>query len=206
MKKNKTIKIAELLPEGLSEASVNKIAELVQSHITEEVDAVKKELSAKVLGYLELQKNEIKEQALKELGEENQVFRDAELMKSFKSVMAIELNEQDRENAKSDIEDENSQLKEELSTLVVEMKKVLAENAKLSNTAKVLEQKNILLSKTGNKLGEKVKTLTEQVAKPFKSSEKAIVINNADKKPAEENDNPWLTEEVIKLTKNLIKE
>src|SRR5690242_14366698 len=163
MKKNKTIKIAELLPEGLSEASINKIAELVQSYINEETENIKKELTAQVFGYIELQKQEIKDHALKELNEENEVYRNANLMQEFKAVMALELREDDVANVKSAIEDENTQLKEELATLVEETKKLISENTKLKNTSKILEHKNVKLAKTGLVLNEQVKKLANEV-------------------------------------------
>lgn len=199
MKKTKSVKIAELLPEGLSEASINKIAELVQSTITEGIEEAKKELNSKVFGFLELKKQEIKEAALRELNEENEVFRNAELMKNLKAYLAMELNESDINNALSEVKDENTELKEELKTLVIEMKKLIIDNTNLMNTTKVLNDKNIKLNKKEKKLTEQTLQLKEQVAKPFKSSEKAIIINDNTEKLKDKIHNPWLNEEVMKI-------
>ena len=90
--------IAELLPEGLSEETVTQIAELVDSVIKEEVNERVKLLEAKVKGFLRMEIQSIKEHALKELQEESEVYRNAQLFESIKSLMALELSEKDENN------------------------------------------------------------------------------------------------------------
>ena len=50
--KEQTLPIAELLPEGLSEAAISEIATLVNNVITEQVDEKVQELESKVKGFI----------------------------------------------------------------------------------------------------------------------------------------------------------
>ena len=62
-----TLPIAELLPEGLSEAAVTEIATLVNTVISEQVEEKIRGLEAKVKGFMRSRVNELKDQALAEL-------------------------------------------------------------------------------------------------------------------------------------------
>ena len=59
--------IAELLPEGLSEAAVNEIAHLVNTVIKEQVEEKVHQLESKVTGFIRLKVDDLKDQALQDL-------------------------------------------------------------------------------------------------------------------------------------------
>ena len=71
--------IADILPEGLDESTVQAVFELVDSTINEQVAEKVGLLEAKVNAYLRTKVDRLKEQALAELSEESEVFRNARL-------------------------------------------------------------------------------------------------------------------------------
>ena len=121
----KILKIAELLPEGLTEESVTAIAELVNGVIQEEVESQIKELTTKVSSFLRLQKEQLKEQALAELEQENSTYRNAQLFEEVRTLMSIELNDNDEDNAVSDVLKENTQISDDMGYLVEQFEGVL---------------------------------------------------------------------------------
>jgi len=170
-------KIAELLPEGLTEESVVEIAELVAKVIDEEVKAQMGDLANKVFSFLKLQKEQLKEQALLELEQQNMVFRNAKLFEEVRTLMSIELSEEDEDSAVKLAVDESDEAKKDMTLLVEEFEKLLEENDKL-------EKKLVFSNKKLNKLNEEKETLLEAVdlleqesERPFESSERAIVIS-----------------------------
>ena len=173
---NKFDNITELLPEGLTEATVSQIAELVDSVISEQVEEKVKELEAKVQGFLRLRVDEVKDHAMKELELENDTYKNAKLFESIKTLMAIELGSNDEDSAVGKISGENVQLEEEVDVLTEELKAALTENSNLETTIYALSGKIDNLEETERKLQGKVEYLEEAKEKPFKSSEKAVVI------------------------------
>ena len=79
--------INELLPDGLSENTVEKIFSLVDSTINEQVTKQSTILESRVNAYLRNKIDQIKEQAMVELAEENELFRNAQLFESVRSVL-----------------------------------------------------------------------------------------------------------------------
>jgi len=206
--------IAELLPEGLTEETVNQIAELVDVVIKEEVNDRVKLLESKVKGFLRMEIQSIKEHALRELQEESDVYRNAQLFESIKSMMTLELNASDEENAisqvvreQSEVEEENGVLIEELNSASQQITKLERTIALLSKKNKALEEHTSLLQEQTNQLEDEVIALQEQSTLPFKTSEKAIMIaeemENTPVKKISKVNNQFLTEGVMALMPKL---
>jgi septal ring factor EnvC (AmiA/AmiB activator) len=200
-------KIADLLPEGLDESTVEAIFQLVDSTINEQVQSQVRLLESKVTAYLRTKVDDLKEHALTELSEESEVFRNARLFESVRSLMALELSEVDEENAVNDITSQYTELQEEFDVLSGQINSVVTENEKLEGTVKVLSDKVSLTESQLYETEENNKQLLEEVAnleaskeEAFVSSEKAIVISNSEKEINEERtpDNEFLTDEVMK--------
>jgi len=199
-----TLPIAELLPEGLSEAAITEIATLVNSVITEQVDEKVRELESKVKGFIRSRVDEVKDQAMRELNEESDVLRNASLFESVKTLMALELKKDDEESAISDLVQEQRSHEEEVNVLTEELKKAFEENEKLATSLKAVSSKVDRLEEDKATLLEAVDVLEESKGQPFKSSEKAVVIaENVDKrevnKPEAQAYNELLTPEVMKF-------
>ena len=202
--KEQTLPIAELLPEGLSEAAVSEIAMLVNNVITEQVDEKIRSLEAKVQGFIRARVDTLKDQAVKELQEDNDTMRNASLFESVKTLMALELRKEDEDNAISDLVQEQQEFETEVGILTEKLKKSFEENDKLSRSVKVLSTKVDNLQEDKVTLLEAVDLLEESKDQPFKSSEKAVIIaEDVDKKEATrqlpQSVNDLLTPEVMKF-------
>ena len=97
--------LAELLPEGLTEHAVDEIAKLVDSVITERVDSEVNGLITKVNGFLRMKVDEIKDYALRELEQDEEFVRNAQIFENMKSLMSIEIGSSDKASAMSDLID-----------------------------------------------------------------------------------------------------
>ena len=200
--------IATILPEGLSESTVEEIFSLVDSTINEQVEERINLLEAKVNAYLRMKIDELKDQALSELSEESEVFRNAKLFESVRTLMSLELSNIDEENALSEITTQQVELQEEFDVLVEQVNSLIEENENLQNTVKVLDDKVILTEQAaedlkGQKLQllEEVENLEASQEEAFVSSEKAIMISNSEQEINEERtpNNEFLTDEVMKF-------
>jgi len=200
--------IADILPEGLNESTVNEIFKMVDSVINEQVEEKISLLEAKVNAYLRTKVDQLKEHALAELSEENEVFRNARLFESVRTLMALELNDEDNGNALSEMTQNVGELQEEFDVLTQQLDSVVTENEKLQNTIKVLDSKVTISESQVEELAVEKKQLLEEVEnleaskeEAFASSEKAVVISNADKEINEERTygNEFLTDEVMKF-------
>tara|TARA_R110000824_G_scaffold17939_2_gene71835 strand:+ start:2275 stop:2922 length:648 start_codon:yes stop_codon:yes gene_type:complete len=201
-KQKQVLPIAELLPEGLTEAAIGEIANLVNNVIEEQVTEKVRELEAKVKGFVRLRVDELKDQAVRELEQENNTVRSAKLFESVKSLMALEINADDEENVISDLVKEQGDREEEVNVLTEELRKSFNENDKMESLIKNLSRKVEKLEENNSMLSETVETLEEAKEKPFKSSEKAVVITeNVDKKIERQEvyNNDFLTSEVMKF-------
>tara|TARA_R110000744_G_scaffold92463_5_gene179012 strand:- start:411 stop:1049 length:639 start_codon:yes stop_codon:yes gene_type:complete len=200
--------IAEILPEGLDESTVEAIFSLVDSTINEQVEEKIGLLEAKVNAYLRTKIDNLKEQALAELSEENEVYRNARLFESVRTLMALELNTDDEDSALSEMTNQHGDLQEEFDVLTEQVNSLVLENDKLQNTVKVLDNKVSLTEQTVDELEghksqllEEVENLEASKEEAFVSSEKAVVISRADREVNEERtyDNKFLTDEVMKF-------
>lgn len=170
--------ISQLLPEGLTEETVSEIATLVSTVIAEEVEAKVKDLENKVHGFLRMKIDEVKDHALAELEQENEIYKNARIFESLKALMALELNSGDEDNAVHQTRVEFDEVQEENNVLVNELNSALTECSKLENTLRVLSNKNTILEEERYDLKEAVISLEESAKLPFASSEKAVVISD----------------------------
>ena len=201
--------IADILPEGLNESTVEAIFEMVDSTINEQVDEKIGLLEAKVSAYLRSKIDQLKDQALTELSEESGVFRNARLFESVRTLMALELSDSDEESALSEMTSQHGELQEEFSVLDEQLNSLVNENEKLQGTVKVLGSKLSLTEQTIDELEgqnvqlcEEVENLEASKEEAFVSSEKAIVVSQADREINEErvhSSNEFLTDEVMRF-------
>ena len=204
MEKNtdKMTSLAGLLPEGLSESAITEIASLVDTIINEQVEEKARQLEAKVKGFMRLKIDELKEQAVKELQEDTEFVRNANLFESVKTLMAVELNKHDEESAISELVSEQEQSLVELEVLTEELQKAFDENEKLVSQLKAVSTKVAKLEEEKTFLAESIVELDEAKEKPFKSSERAVIIaEDVDKTPEKSSvfKNDFLTPEVMKF-------
>mgnify|MGYP003138953292 CR=1 FL=1 len=203
-KTEQTLPIAELLPEGLSEAAISEIAALVNNVISEQVEEKTGQLEAKVKGFIRSRVDELKDHAVKELQEENETIRNASLFASVKTLMSLELKKDDEDSAISDLVEEQQEFEAEVNILTEELRKSFEENEKLATSVKALAKKVDKLNEDKTNLLEAVDYLEDSRDEPFKSSEKAVIITeDVDKREANKPDaqayNDLLTPEVMKF-------
>jgi DNA repair exonuclease SbcCD ATPase subunit len=165
-------------------------------------------LEAKVNAFLRTKIDQLKEQAITELTEESEVFRNAKLFESVRTLMSLELNTKDEVNMVSEMKDQHSEMEQEVTVLTEQLNKVILENEKLQNTIKILnnkvhlsESKTKTLEKGKIRLEEKVQNLQAVIDEPFASSEKAIMISEANRPVENKNEflNQFLSPEAMKL-------
>ena len=207
---SKVKNIADILPEGLDESTVEAIFGMVDETINDQVNEKIGLLEAKVNAYLRTKVDQLKEQALTELSEESEVFRNARLFESVRTLMALELNSDDEEAALSEMTSQHGELQEEFDVLTEQVNALVRENEKLQNTVTVLDSKvsiteNSVEELQGQKeqLLEEVENLEAASEEKFNSSERAVVVSRADQEINENNertyDNKFLNDEVMKF-------
>jgi len=206
---NNSDKITEILPDGLSESTVEAIFKMVDSIITEQVDDRVKLLEAKVNAFLRQKIDRLKDQAVAELSEENATFRNARLFESVRTLMSLELNSEDADSVVSKVVEEQSELQEEFDVLSEQVNTLVSHNEKLENTVHLLNRKLQLAEENAEKLdGEKAQLLEEVEnlqaisEESFRSSEKAVLISEADAEEVSEERthfNEFLTDEVMRF-------
>ena len=122
--------------------------------------------------------------------------------------MSLELSDQDEENALSEMSNNYGEMQEECDVLIEQVNRLVEENEKLQGTVKVLDNKVSIteasieeLEGVNGKLLYEVENLEASKDEAFVSSEKALVISNADREINEERtgDNQFLTDEVMKF-------
>ena len=207
MDKNKIEDIAQLLPEGITEETVVEIAGVMSDLIEQRVQEEVSELTDKVFAYLSMKRQQIKEAALEELHESNDIYRDAQRFRELMGHMAVEYRPEyiDAESEKR--LSEASELVEDNEVLARELSESLREQERLARTIQLLESKVAKRESEISSLNESVQTLSEEKeAMLFESTEQAIVVtNNVDEEvedvPLESMGNQFLTEEMLKLMK-----
>jgi len=210
---NSMDQIASLLPEGLTEDTVEKIATLVHKKIEEEVNAKTEDLTIKVKAYLRGQIERLKEQAIKELELENETFRNAQLYESAKALFVTELTPDDEVTAVNLMALEQDGLSKKIDVLAGELDKSLKENVQLKNLLKVLSDKNEKLEESVKQA--KVNLAESRAISSMRLSDTAEVVSKEnfqrqgkkleerkDSVKPETNGNKFLTEEVIRLMSN----
>jgi len=213
---NNSIKdIAEMLPEGLTEESVGAIAKLVNEVIKEEVDTRIKELRDSAVAFVRSHVDDLKDQAVKELELEDSTFRNAKLFESVRSMMSLELAEEDENHAAIAIAESNQELEEGIEVLTDQLKEQLTENKKLQSVVKTqsdkiskLDEKIGLAKTNAKKLQEATRALEANTAKPFKSSERGIVASEERDRVSDHKEfgvhdsNEFLTEDMMNFMPN----
>lgn len=187
-------KLAKLLPEGLSDEGIEAINTLVEETVEERVDSEMSNLNAKVSGYLRLKLDELKAQALKELEASDEVYRAVKVYESLKSIVAEDIESSDTNSTVSMYKEENETLQSKVDELNNKLASTMNENSTLEGAVTTLR--------------EDITSLSEIQKKPFKSSEKALVITNERKNEgfiSNSADNSFLTEDVIRLSNSLQK-
>lgn len=196
---NKSIlKLADLLPDNVTEETMNKILGVIQEAITGEVTDRMKVLEAKAGAFIRKNIDNLKAQAQEELNEENEIYQDAmqfRKLKGFMGVDKVEVKAPEQVKESKDLQAENDLLVEHLQTLA-------DENVKLKRIAKAYKKKALVAESTLNESVQEVQDLKGVVSKPFKSSEKALVLSEGTKGElniASPSGNAWLSEEVLAL-------
>ena len=202
--------IADILPEGLDESTVEQIFQLVDSTINEQVAEKIGLLEARVTAYIRTKIDDLKEQALTELSEESEVYRNARLFESVRTLMSLELNTDDQDNALSEMTGQYGELQEEFDVLNDQLASLVEENQRLENTVRVLDKKVSIAESAASELEtanvqllEEVENLEAAKDEAFVSSEKAVVVSKADleinESRTQNHTNEFLTDEVMKF-------
>jgi hypothetical protein len=211
-KKEYLTKIAALLPEGLDESVLEKIAELLANKIQEEVKTQMSDINLKVVSFIKGQIEKLKEHAVKELELENETFRNARLFETVRSMFALENTHEDDVNGASILASIGENQEQKIQTLVTELDRVLKENSQHKRTNKLLATQNESLKESVTKLTENVKVITEKGTQK-KLSDKAVVVSEQnfkigeakkiENKQKEANGNEWLNESTLDANRKL---
>ena len=207
-KTNKMEEIAKLLPENLDESVAIEIANLVSEKITEEVEKVKQDLTIKTTSFIRGQIEKLKEHALKELEMENDTVKDLSIYEHIKSLMAVELNPADEQNAINAMQLESTNLSKNVDILKDEMSRVLEENNKFKNVIKIQKDKigllesrvsNLQTSIRENKEKAKMEVSGDAVVVSEENFKKRETLTEAKTHRASGVYNPFLNEETLNL-------
>ena len=198
-------KLAGLLPEELTEHAVDEIAQLVDSVITERVSTEVDGLITQVNAFLRMKVDEIKDYALQELQQDEDFVRNGQIYENMKVMMSMELNDNDRDSAITDLVNVNEASQEDISLLTKEVERLMEENDKVISIAQALTDKVEILENQKHELKEEAENLVESQQLPFESSEKAVMVSRSEDGPdAAENEevqniNEFLTPEVMRF-------
>lgn len=181
-------KIADLLPEGLSETAVEELVQLCQEAVTEEIDKEMRILESKVDGFIRTKITDLREQARKELEQDDVILREARAYRKLRQLIAEDVESQDVDSVVAESKEQIQDLEGKISRLNEKLDAALREN-------QMLNDKSINLTEENAKLSEKSKL-------PAKLRESAVVITNeTDVEAVKRNtsNNPFLTEQNINL-------
>jgi len=181
-------KIADLLPEGLSETAVEELVQLCQEAVTEEIDKEMRILESKVDGFIRTKITDLREQARKELEQDDVILREARAYRKLRQLIAEDVESQDVDSVVAESKEQIQDLEGKISRLNEKLDAALREN-------QMLNDKSVDLIEENAKLSEKSKL-------PAKLRESAVVITNeTDVEAVTRNtsNNPFLTEQNINL-------
>ncbi len=204
--------VAQYLPEGLDEDTLQKVSELVAVIIEQRVEERVGDLTTKVQSFIRGNIEKLKEQALKELELENETFRNAQMFESVRSMFAIENTNQDEMNGMEALATLGEQQEEKNVALLRQVDKLLRENVSLKRKSKVSEDKNQKLEESLQSVKTQIMDLKESSSADRQLSDKALVISNETFKVKEASDklnenhavhsNQWINQGVLdKLNK-----
>jgi hypothetical protein len=204
MKQNKLEKLSDLLPDNLTEESLNEIAALISDFINEEVTQRVKLLEAKTTAFIRGNIDLLKEQAEKELEDDNDLYQDAMQFRKLKSLLGLEdsaqLDDEELEVEKQ-VDEQINSLLEENQILLEQLNSVIPQLEKYKKLASKYKKANTNLEEQLTPLTEQVEELLD-TRRPFKSSEKALILAEEQIKDESfglERSNPFLNENVMAL-------
>lgn len=175
--KNILDSVAEYLPEGLDESTLEKVSELVAVIIEQRVEEQVSDLSTKVQSFIRGNIEKLKEQALKELELENDTFRNAQMFETVRSMFALENNNQDELHGMEVLASLGEQQEEKNQALLRQVDKLLKENVNLKRKSKVATDKSIKLEEAMQTVQSELVNLQESSNAERKLSETALVIS-----------------------------
>ena len=204
--------VAQYLPEGLDEDTLQKVSELVAVIIEQRVEESVSDLTTKVQSFIRGNIEKLKEQAIKELELENETFRNAQMFETVRSMFALENTPKDELNGMEALASLGEQQEEKNEALLRQVNKLLKENVKLKRSTKIINDKNTKLEESLGQIKTQVTSLKESTTAERNLSDTAIVISkeNFEVKGADENlnenhairNNEWINQGVLeKLNK-----
>ena len=199
--------VAQYLPEGLDEQTLDKVSELVAVTVQQRVQEQVEDLSMKVQSFIRGNIEKLKEQALKELELENETFRNAQMFETVRSMFVLENTSQDEVNGMNALASLGEQQEEKNEALLRQVNKLLKENVSLKRKAKISNDKSTMLEEALVTVKQEVETISEDSAAERKLSDSALVISedNFDVKSTDEqlnenhavNSNEWINQGVL---------
>jgi len=168
--------IAEHLPEGLSETTLEKIALLLSETVKQRVQEAKDDLTSKVTFFIRGNIDKLKEQAKKELELDNEVYRNAQMFETVRAMFAVENTAEDEQTGMSILASLGESLEQKNEALLGQTNKLLKENIKFKSQLKVLSDKNVRLEESLNEVSDELELLNESGGER-NFSDKAFVAN-----------------------------
>jgi hypothetical protein len=194
--KKSILKLSELLPDNVSEETLNKIVSVIHDTISEEITERMSVLQAKTAAFLRANIDKIKQTAISELNEENEVYQDAMAFRQLKEVMGVskvnisESTEPD--HTLSELQEENSVLLEQLNVLAQEL-------ASTKKKAKAYKAKAQLVESLTEEYEEQIALLKENNNSPVLNDKGVIIVESAKEESSSDVPNDFLTEEILAL-------
>ena len=199
--------VAQYLPEGLDEATLQKVSELVAVIIEQRVEERVGDLTTKVQSFIRGNIEKLKEQAIKELELTNETFRNAQMFETVRSMFALENTNQDELNGMEALATLGEQQEEKNVALLRQVGKLLKENVGLKRKSKISNDKNTKLEEALTQVKTQVIDLRESASAERNLSDTALVISedNFKVKEAEEklnenhasHGNEWINQGVL---------
>ena len=169
--------IAQYLPEGLDDQTLDKVSELIANTVQQRVEEKVEDLSMKVQSFIRGNIERLKEQAIKELELENDTFRNAQMFETVRSMFVLENNAQDEINGMNALASLGEQMEEKNEALLRQVDKLLKENVSLKRKAKVASEKSAMLEEALVTTQNEMESLNESSAAERKLSDSALVIS-----------------------------
>jgi len=169
--------VAQYLPEGLDEATLQKVSELVAVIIEQRVEERVGDLTTKVQSFIRGNIEKLKEQAIKELELTNETFRNAQMFETVRSMFALENTNQDELNGMEALATLGEQQEEKNVALLRQVGKLLKENVGLKRKSKISNDKNTKLEEALTQVKTQVIDLRESASAERKLSDTALVIS-----------------------------
>jgi len=213
MSQNKEVldSVAQYLPEGLDEDTLQKVSELVAVIIEQRVEERVEDLTTKVQSFIRGNIEKLKEQAIKELELQNETFRNAQMFETVRSMFSLENTNQDELNGMEALASLGEQQEEKNFALLRQVDKLLKENVGLKRKSKISNDKNIKLEEALTEVKTQVIDLKESNSAERKLSDTALVISeNFDAKGSGEDlnenvaahGNEWINQGVLDKLNN----